>query len=149
MDTDRWLIAWALAGVALGGASLLVPLYVVALGGGATALGVLAGTAALAGAPGALLVGRLADRTGHRRSYLVGSLGLVAATLVALPVRPGIWAVVTANAVVWFAAAAAGPVVTLPSTVGARTVAATGRVRPAPVSHRETGHPLAQRRSGI
>ena len=120
MDENRWLFAWALAGVALGGASLLVPLYVVALGGGATALGVLAGTAALAGAPGALLVGRLADRTGHRRSYLVGSLGLVAATLLALPVLPGIWTVVAVNAVVWFAAAAAGPVVTLLSTVGAR-----------------------------
>jgi MFS family permease len=65
-------------------------------------------------------VGRLADRTGHRRTYLVGSLGLVAATLLALPVLPGIWAVVAANAVVWFAAAAAGPVVTLLSTVGAR-----------------------------
>mgnify|MGYP000191631946 CR=1 FL=1 len=120
MNADRWLLSWALAGVALGGASLLVPLYVVALGGGATALGILAGTAALAGAPGALLVGRLADRTGHRRSYLVGSLGLVAAMLVALPVLPGIWVVVAANAVVWFAAAAAGPVVTLLSTVGAR-----------------------------
>lgn len=118
MQTDRWLLAWALAGVAFGGASLLVPLYVVALGGGATALGLLAATAALLGAPGALVVGRLADRTGHRRSYLVASLGLVAAVLVALPVLPGVGAVIAANAAVWFAAAAAGPVVTLLSTAG-------------------------------
>lgn len=89
MNTDRWLVAWALAGVALGGASLLVPLYVVALGGGATALGLLAGTAALGGAPGALVVGRLADRTGHRRTYLVASLAVVAAALGGIPVYPG------------------------------------------------------------
>jgi MFS family permease len=119
MDTDRWLVAWALAGVALGGASLLVPLYLVALGGGATELGLLAGTAALLGAPGALVVGRLADRTGHRRAYLVASLALVALSLGAIPVLPGILPVIAANALVWFAAAAAGPVVTLLSTVGA------------------------------
>ncbi|MEF8883709.1 MAG: MFS transporter [Haloarculaceae archaeon] len=127
MDADRWLVAWALAGVAFGGASLLVPLYVVALGGGATELGVLAGTAALVGAPGALVVGRLADRTGHRRTYLVGSLGLVAAALFVVPVLPGVASVTAANALVWFAAAAAGPVVTLLSTVGAHESEWPGR----------------------
>lgn len=69
MAGSRWLYAWGLGSIAQGGASLLVPLYIVALGADPIALGadpielgLLAATAVFAGAPGALLVGRLADR---------------------------------------------------------------------------------------
>ena len=48
--SDRWLYAWGLASLGLGGASLIVPLYVVELGGGPATLGILAAAAAAAAA---------------------------------------------------------------------------------------------------
>lgn len=118
MTRDRWLTAWALASVALGGASLLVPLYFVAVGGDAVLLGVLAGVAALAGAPGALVVGRLADRTGRRRAYVLGGLVLVTVVLAVMPFTRDEGVLLVANAVVWFAAGGLAPVLTLLVTVG-------------------------------
>ncbi|MFB6142233.1 MAG: MFS transporter [Halorientalis sp.] len=111
--TDRWLFAWGLASVAAGAASLLVPLYVVALGGGPVALGVLAATAALAGAPGAIAVGRVADRAENRRSILLAALAGLVATLLALPLLGSVPAVVLANAALWFVVAAVAPVLTM------------------------------------
>lgn len=111
--TNRWLYAWGMGSVALGAASLLVPLYVVALGGDPVALGLLAASAALVGTPGALLWGRVADRTPNRRAVVVGSLLGTAAALGALPLLESVGAVLAVNAVLWFVSAAAGPVLTL------------------------------------
>lgn len=111
--TDRWLYAWALGSVAAGAASLLVPLYVIQLGGGPVALGVLASSAAAAGAPGAIVVGRLADRTGNRRTILVSALLALVATLAAFPLLSSVAPVVVVNAVFWLVWAAVTPVVTM------------------------------------
>lgn len=110
---DRWLYAWALGAVSFGGASLLVPLYVVQLGGTPVDLGVLAATAAAAGAPGAVAFGRLAGRIGHRRRLVVATLATVAVALAVLPLLASVPAVVAANAVLWLVVAAAAPVLTL------------------------------------
>jgi MFS family permease len=117
--SDRWLYGWGLAAIGLGGASLVVPLYVVELGGGPVTLGVLAAAAAAAGAPGALVVGRLADRTGHRRGYVLGAIAVVAGGLAVVAGVESIPVVVAANAAIWFAFAAATPVLTLLAVVGA------------------------------
>lgn len=117
--TDRWLYAWGLGSVAFGGASLIIPLYVVALGGTATTLGALAAVAALVGVPGALVFGRIADRTGRRRVLVLAALGSVAAALAVVPFTERIAVVIAVNGVVWFAFAAATPVVTLLAVVGA------------------------------
>jgi MFS family permease len=109
---ERWLSAWALGSVAFGGASLLVPLYVVELGGGPVALGVLAATATAVAAPGAVAFGRLADRVGHRRPLVLVTLVAVAAALAALPLLREVWAVVAANAVLWLVVGSVGPVLT-------------------------------------
>ena len=111
--THRWLYAWALGSAAFGGASLIVPLYVVSLGGDPVTLGVLAAVAAFVGVPGALAFGGLADRTGKRRVFVVAALALVAAMLVVVPLTRSIPLVVAANAVVWFASAAVLPILTL------------------------------------
>lgn len=110
---DRWLPAWGLAAVAFGGASLIVPLYVVELGGDAFSLGILFASASFVGVPGALVFGALADRTGRRRVFVLAAMGVAVATLLAIPVLDDVAAVVVANALLWLGFAAALPVLTL------------------------------------
>jgi MFS family permease len=117
--SDRWLYGWGLAAIGLGGASLVVPLYAVELGGGPVTLGILAATAAAVGAPGALVVGRLADRTGGRRIYVLGAVAVVTGGLAVVASAGSIPVVVAANAAIWLAFAAATPVLTLLVVVGA------------------------------
>ncbi len=111
--TERWLYAWALGSVTFGGASLLVPLYAVQLGATPVDLGLLASTAALAGAPGAILFGRLADGVGSRRRLALATLATVAATMAAIPFLGGVTTVIVANAVLWLFVSAVAPVLTM------------------------------------
>jgi MFS family permease len=110
---ERWLRAWGVGSASFGAASVLAPLYAVSLGADAAALGVLAAVAALAGAPGAVVVGRYADRTGRRRPVVVVALLVAAFGLAATPFVGTVAGVVALNGVVWFASAAAAPVVTM------------------------------------
>ena len=105
--------AWGCASVAFGGASLIVPLYIVELGGDAFTLGVLFASASLVGVPGAILFGRLADRTGKRRAFVIGAMATATIALVAIPMLSSISLVVIANAVVWLSFAAALPILNL------------------------------------
>jgi len=116
--TERWLPSWGLASVALGGASLIVPLYVVELGGTAADLGFLFATGSFVGVPGALVFGNLADRTGKRRVFVVGAMVVTVATMVAIPLLDSIPLVVVANALLWLGFAAAIPVLTLLAVAG-------------------------------
>ena len=110
---QRWLYAWGLGSVAFGGASLLVPLHVVKLGGSAVDLGILAASAAVIGAPGAIVFGRLADRVGHRRSLVLATLAVVALALAAVPFLEAVPAVIFANAGLWLVVASVAPVLTM------------------------------------
>lgn len=110
---DRWLYGWGLGYAAVGGASLLVPLYALSLGGGALLVGLLAATAALAGVPGAILWGRLAARTQRRRPFVLVALGATAAALAVMPLVTTPWPLLVANAALWFVVAAAAPVLNL------------------------------------
>ncbi|MCU4717841.1 MFS transporter [Halapricum hydrolyticum] len=111
--TDRWLYPWGLGSVAFGGASLLVPLYAVQLGASAFQLGLLASAAAVAGAPGAIVFGRLADHVSFRRPLVIGTLATVAACLAVIPFVSAVTVVIAANAVLWLVIAAVAPVVTM------------------------------------
>lgn len=113
MSGRRWLYAWGLGSVAAGAASLLVPLYVVSLGGRPLDLGLLGAVAAFLGAPGAIVWGRLADRTDNPRSVTLFSLLGMAVLLAAVPLTSSIPVVIAANALLWLVYAAAGPVLTL------------------------------------
>lgn len=110
---DRWLYAWALGSVAFGGASLLVPLYLVELGASPVDLGLLAATAAVGGAPGAIIFGRLADHVGYRRRLVIVTLATVSVTLAVIPVLTRIGLVIVANAVLWLVVASVVPVLTM------------------------------------
>lgn len=111
--TERWLYGWAVGYAAVGAASLLVPLYVLALGGSALVVGLIAASAALAGVPGALLWGRLAARTHRRRPFLLVALAATGVVLLVLPALRSPWVVLAANAALWFVVAASAPVLNL------------------------------------
>ncbi|WP_226481332.1 MFS transporter [Natrinema amylolyticum] len=111
--TDRWLAAWGLGSIAFGGASLLVPLYIVSLGAAPVELGILAATAAVVGAPGAIAFGRVANRVDSRRPLVLGTLIGVAGSLAAIPFLTSITAVIVANAVLWLFVSSVGPVLTM------------------------------------
>jgi len=111
--TDRWLYGWALGSVAFGGASLLIPLYVVQLGATPFDLGILAATAAAIGAPGAILFGRLANQVRLRRRLVVATMATVAAVLALVPFLEAIAPVIVANAVLWLVVASVAPVLTM------------------------------------
>ncbi|WP_348608676.1 MFS transporter [Halobaculum rarum] len=113
MAKHRWLFAWGLGSIAAGVASLLVPLYVVQIGGDPFELGLLGAVAAFLGAPGAIVWGRLADRTSNSRGIILFSLGGVGVLLGVMPLLSSIPALIVANAILWLVFAAAGPVLTL------------------------------------
>lgn len=113
MTRHRWLLPWGVGSLAAGAASLLVPLYVVQLGGTPLDLGLLGAVAAFVGAPGAILWGRVADRTTNPRALVAGALVGVGVLLAAIPATTSIPLVIAANAGLWLAFAAGGPVVTL------------------------------------
>lgn len=113
MSAGHWLYAWGLGSVAAGGASLLVPLYIVELGGGPAALGLLSAVAAGAGALGAFGWGRLADQTGRWRALGGTSLAAIVIALVTIPFVAGVPLIVLANGLLWFAFSAATPVFTM------------------------------------
>lgn len=113
MRDDRWLYALALSSMASGVVGLLVPLYLVRIGASAAALGVGAALSSVVSAPGAVVAGRYADRTGRRRSVVVVALAAVALSVLVLPLLRSVALVIAVNALVGFALAAVGPVVTL------------------------------------
>jgi len=111
--TREWLTAWSLTAVAFGGASLIVPLYLVELGGDAFDLGVLFATSSFVGVPGALVFGGLADRTGKRRIFVLAAMATTVLTLGAIPLLSSKLLVIVVHALLWLGFAAAVPVLTL------------------------------------
>lgn len=109
----RWLKAWLLTAIAFGGASLIVPLYLVELGGTAFDLGILFATSSFVGVPGALVFGGLADKTGKRRVFVLAAMAITLVTMLAIPALENRWAVVVVHALLWLGFAAAIPVLTL------------------------------------
>lgn len=112
-ESDRWLVGWGVGYVAVGGASLAVPLYAVELGAGAFVVGLIAASAALVGVPGALLWGWLVSRTRRRRPFLLVALGTAALVLAVIPLLDSPLSVLVGNAALWFVVAAATPVLNL------------------------------------
>ncbi|WP_411968366.1 MFS transporter [Haloferax sp. YSSS75] len=110
---DRWLVGWALGYAAVGASSLVVPLYAIELGANALFVGLIAATAAFAGAPGAIIWGRLAARSNRRRPFVLVALGATAGALFVVSRANSPAAVLVANTLLWFVVAAAAPVLNL------------------------------------
>ncbi|WP_224449999.1 MFS transporter [Haloprofundus salilacus] len=113
MISDRWLYGWATGYAAVGAASLLIPLYALELGAGATLVGLMASTAAFSGVPGAILWGKIASETGRKRPFVQVALVATAGVLAILPLASTPWVVLALNAALWFAVSAAAPVLNL------------------------------------
>nr|WP_245188514.1 MFS transporter [Halarchaeum rubridurum] len=109
---DRWLYAWAGANVAVGALSLLVPLFIVGLGGTAFDLGVCWFATSVAMVPGALGVGALVDRTGRHRPFALAGLAGIALATAVLPFLDTVAAVILVDAALWLCVASATPVFT-------------------------------------
>ena len=69
--------------------------------------------ASLVSAPGGVLAGRYADRTGKRRGVVLVALGVLAVTVATLPFLRSVSAVIAVNACLGFALAAVAPVLTM------------------------------------
>ncbi|GAD51439.1 hypothetical protein MBEHAL_0199 [Halarchaeum acidiphilum MH1-52-1] len=110
--TDQWLSAWAGANVAIGALSLLVPLFVVGLGGTAFDLGICWFATSIAMVPGALGVGSLIDRTGRYRPFALAGLGGITVATAILPLLDTVGAVILVDAALWLCVASATPVFT-------------------------------------
>nr|WP_239639947.1 hypothetical protein [Haloferax gibbonsii] len=91
----------------MGASSLVVPLYAIELGANALFVGLIAATAAFAGAPGAVLWGRLAARAKRRRPFILVALVATAGALSLTATVSSPAAVLVANALLWFVVAAA------------------------------------------
>lgn len=89
----------------------MFPLHLIALGADPFLLGVFAASAAAAGAPGAFLFGRIADRTGRKRALVIGSLSVITLALALVPLTGSMTFAIGANVFVWFSFAAVGPAV--------------------------------------
>ncbi len=73
-DTEPWFLAVALANLAAGTASILIPLWISSRFDGSVGdVGVLASLVSLVGVVGSLLWGRLSDAAQRRRMFVVGS----------------------------------------------------------------------------
>ncbi|MFC6786159.1 hypothetical protein ACFQFH_09745 [Halobaculum halobium] len=120
MDRNRrWLLAWGLGYAAVGGASVLVPLYAIALDASLAFVGLIAATAALVGVPGAVAWAALAARTDRRRPFVLVALGATAGVLALVPLATTPVTVLALNAALWFVVAAAVPVLNLIVVEGA------------------------------
>ena len=73
-DTEPWFLAVALASLAAGTASILIPLWVATWYGGSVGdVGVLSSLVSLVGVVGSLFWGRLSDAAHRRKLFVVGS----------------------------------------------------------------------------
>jgi len=71
LGMDRWYNSYALANLSAGGVSVLIPLYVLHLGGGVGDIGLLTAIGNLVGVPASITWGILSDKWGSRKHFAV------------------------------------------------------------------------------
>lgn len=79
LEFERWYGAYGLANLAAGGVSILIPLYVLHLGGGVGDIGLITAVGNLVAVPASVIWGTLSDRWNSRKVFVViGFLGIAA-----------------------------------------------------------------------
>jgi len=82
LEFEKWYNAYALANLSAGGISILVPLYVLHLGGSVGDIGLLTAAGNLVAVPASIVWGTLSDRWNTRKIFVViGFLGIGATFL--------------------------------------------------------------------
>jgi MFS family permease len=128
---DRYFYAFALANVAQGGSSLLIPLFVAqVLGGTNSDVGLVAGLASLCGVPASIFWGRLSDKSKRRKPFvLIGMVGVCLA-LAGMALVQTLWQMILANIllnVTWLASAAVATLITIEGLAKEKWDARIGR----------------------
>ncbi len=82
--TPRWFYSFIPFKIATGGSSLLIPLYLLSLGGSAKDAGLLVALASLSSMLGSLFWGRLSDRTLKRKLFILIGIASTSAFLPAM-----------------------------------------------------------------
>ena len=110
---DPYFFAYALANAAQGGASLLTPLFIaLALGGGQRDIGLMVSLASLAGVIAGLIWGRLSDRLGRRKPFVLLGFSGVAVGLIIIAGVHSLSALFAAQVTLTFLWMAASAVIT-------------------------------------
>jgi len=82
LEFEKWYSSYALANLSAGGISILIPLYVLHLGGGVEDIGLLTAAGNLVAVPASIIWGMLSDRLNSRKIFVViGFLGIAATFL--------------------------------------------------------------------
>ena len=84
IKTPRWFYSFIPFKIATGGSSLLIPLYLLSLGGSAKDAGLLVAIASLSSMLGSLFWGRMSDRTLKRKFFILMGMASTSAFLPAM-----------------------------------------------------------------
>ena len=132
--SERYFLAFGLANVAQGGASLLTPLFIaLVLGGGPKDVGLVASLSSLAGVLAGLFWGRLSDRLGRRKPFVLLGFGGLAVGFALLAGVPGLGALLAVHVTLTFLWVAGASVITplviegLPRALWERRIGALNR----------------------
>lgn len=115
--SERWFLAFTCAFVAAGGASLLLPLFAAtALKGTVGQIGLMASAASLAGVPFSILWGRLSDRLGRRKPFVLLAFFGAGGALLLMALTRRMWQLILLNALMnsfWVASAAVSTILAI------------------------------------
>jgi len=113
MELEKWYTAYALANLAAGGVSILIPIFVLDLGGGVGDIGLLTAIGNLVGVPASIAWGSLSDRWNCRKGFVVLGLFGVGLSLVLMGLSASLAFLLLLNAVYIFFWGSAASVVTI------------------------------------
>lgn len=128
---ERWFFSFTSAFIAAGGASLLLPLFAAtALGGTVGQIGLMASVASLAGVPFSIIWGRLSDRSGRRKPFILLAFAGAGSALLLMSLTRSMGQLILLNALMnsfWVASAAVSTILAIEGVARDRWESRIGR----------------------
>lgn len=128
---ERWFFAFTFAFIAAGGASLLLPLFAATgLGGTVGQIGLMASVASLAGVPFSIIWGRLSDRSGRRKPFILLAFLGAGGALLLMSLTRSMTQLILLNALMnsfWVASAAVSTILAIEGVARDRWESRIGR----------------------